>query len=54
MLPLLCGAALYFHNRQDNAALQTGPTWTVLLWVASFLMAATGAYEIGKRTGLLP
>ncbi len=46
MLPLLCGAALYFHHRKMVPAVRTTSLWTVLLWIASIMMAATGFYQL--------
>ncbi|MFN3190892.1 MAG: Nramp family divalent metal transporter [Aureliella sp.] len=46
MLPLLCGASLYFHHFKTHNALRPTVFWTLFLWVASFLMAATGCYQL--------
>lgn len=46
MLPLLAGAALYFHYSQTPKALKPGAIWVTLLWIASILMASVGVYQI--------
>lgn len=45
MLPLLCLAALHFHHRCLDPALKTSRVWTLLLWVASLLVAGAGLYQ---------
>ena len=46
MLPLLCGASLYFHHRRTHPSLQPSWLWTLFLWISSILMAGTGFYQL--------
>ncbi|MFK7738138.1 MAG: Nramp family divalent metal transporter [Pirellulaceae bacterium] len=49
MLPLLCGASLYFHHRRTHPALQPSTLWTAFLWISSLLMAGTGVYQLYSK-----
>jgi Mn2+/Fe2+ NRAMP family transporter len=49
MLPLLCGAALYFHHARMDRHLVTSWFWTLFLWTASLLMIAFGVYDLVQR-----
>jgi hypothetical protein len=53
MLPLLCGAALYFHHHRCDPQLRSSRCWTVLLWTASLLMTSAGLFELGSRLAAL-
>jgi manganese transport protein len=46
MLPLLCGASLYFHHRRTHPSLRPSSLWTAFLWISSLLMAGTGFYQL--------
>ena len=45
MLPFLCLAVLFFRHWRTAPVLRPGLLWTVLLWIASLLMAATGVMQ---------
>jgi Mn2+/Fe2+ NRAMP family transporter len=51
MLPLLAGAALYFHHRRAHPGLPAGPGGSVALWLSSVLMAAVGIYSLWRMLG---
>lgn len=49
MLPLLCGAALYFHHARRDRQLGTSIWWTLFLWISSGLMMSFGVYEMVQQ-----
>jgi manganese transport protein len=53
MLPLLGGAAVYFRHRRLPPDLAPTAAWTVALWTSAVLIAAVGAYQLGRTIGWL-
>jgi manganese transport protein len=49
MLPLLCGATLYFHHARMEPALRTSRFWTLLLWLASLCISVVALYELVQK-----
>jgi Mn2+/Fe2+ NRAMP family transporter len=49
MLPLLCGATLYFHHNRMEPALRTSRFWTLLLWLASLCISVVALYELVQK-----
>lgn len=56
MLPFLCFAVLWFHYRRADerrslalSTLRPGKVWMLFLWIASFLMASAGIYQLVEK-----
>lgn len=46
MLPLLAGAALYYHRKWTVPALAPTSKWVVCLWISAGLMTLVGLYQL--------
>lgn len=56
MLPFLCFAVLWFYYRRADerlslalSTLRPGKVWMLFLWIASFLMASAGIYQLVEK-----